>query len=668
MNLNNLTNRQQMILLILISADRPQTSLSIANRLSVSSRTVKSEMIQIEDVLKQNGARLIAKRNSGYSIEVASEERFADLREQLRSKSAHINLMNSKEGELFLYLTRKLVAGSQWITETRLCNEFYISPFQLNSLMKKISLFFESFRLNLLSSTKGVKISGSEQMIRVAMTELTELRSADSGNAAQDEQFEMWTGCSFQERQDIRHCFLRILRRSGYAVRDSASHRIAMYLIIARNRYQAGHRIEHLCNNDGQLEDTGVYRLAEEIVSELRKRFSGFDLDQTEILFIEALILSNLDVTLDENYQKAAPYLNEEITRAADEARKALYEYARITIEPESRADRTLKQMLLPIAAGKRYELDGYEHYDFSSDRTYQKDPLCMHVSWIVCRAVAKTLDCRFSLFDNTALACWFMGILTEERYPIKKLRILTTHSVAGAFAKTQTEALKELYSSFIETISPVELYEIRDLPENYYDVVLAENVEPGKYGKGLFGYNYDYPACRIKMVDNGTDFRTIYNEVLSLAYQTDTLIPELSSVHIYHEYEYFSEKQTYQLFAERYGSKPDKKKRLYRFMSEQKNENLLISNETAFVFGCSECCKDGYLDLYYLTKPGKWYGSSIRRILFVSWPDDASMIRLKTEAAVLNRFASDPNMAEDFSADPEQAMKKALRESVSVT
>ena len=260
------------------------------------------------------------------------------------------------------------------------------------------------------------------------------------------------------------------------------------------------------------------------------------------------------------------------------------------------------------------------------------------------------------------------MGVLTEERYPIKKLRILTTHSVAGAFAKTQTEALKELYSSFIETISPVELYEIRDLPENYYDVVLAENVEPGKYGKGLFGYNYDYPACRIKMVDNGTDFRTIYNEVLSLAYQTDTLIPELSSVHIYHEYEYFSEKQTYQLFAERYGSKPDKKKRLYRFMSEQKNENLLISNETAFVFGCSECCKDGYLDLYYLTKPGKWYGSSIRRILFVSWPDDASIIRLKTEAAVLNRFASDPNMAEDFSADPEQAMKKALRESVSVT
>ena len=50
MNLNNLTNRQQMILLILISADRPQTSLSIANRLSVSSRTVKSEMIQIEDI------------------------------------------------------------------------------------------------------------------------------------------------------------------------------------------------------------------------------------------------------------------------------------------------------------------------------------------------------------------------------------------------------------------------------------------------------------------------------------------------------------------------------------------------------------------------------------------------------------------------------------------
>ena len=45
------------------------------------------------------------------------------------------------------------------------------------------------------------------------------------------------------------------------------------------------------------------------------------------------------------------------------------------------------------IAAGKRYELDGYEHYDFSSDRTYQKDPLCMHVSWIVCRAVAKRLD-----------------------------------------------------------------------------------------------------------------------------------------------------------------------------------------------------------------------------------------------------------------------------------
>lgn len=74
----------------------------------------------------------------------------------------------------------------------------------------------------------------------MTITELFEFHFHKVELDQSDEEYARWIGCEFQEWQDIRHAVLRVLRVNGFAVRDSISQRIAMYLILAQNRCRTG--------------------------------------------------------------------------------------------------------------------------------------------------------------------------------------------------------------------------------------------------------------------------------------------------------------------------------------------------------------------------------------------------------------------------------------------
>lgn len=665
--LTDLTNRQQMILLLLVSSNQPQTSLTIAKKLGVSSRTVKTEMAVIATVLKNNGAQLIAKRNNGYSLVVDDKIAFGSMKEYLRSKTAHINLANSRESVLFVYLTRQLIASDTFTSIETMCTRLYISPSTLHNLLNDVYPFFKSFHLNVVTNSKGVKVSGEEQYLRLAMTELVELHPVTQNRVNQDENYERWVECPFQQRQDIRHLFLKVLRESGFAVRDSVSHRLAMYLIIARNRRLAGYRINQLPTETAVIKQSQIYILATDIIQTLNQRFSGYDFEENEVSFLASLLMANLDLTLCNDLYAVAPYLNKKLKDTVLAVNQRLNQ----VLQPQAgdiNWDETLiAQLILPLLLGKQLALDGYNHYDFSSDQTYQKNPVCMFLAAVTCQIIRQQTGCNISLSDECTLACGYLSQLVQTTYPIKKLRILTTHSIAGRFAKIQATGLEKYFSFLIEDITPVELYEIRGLPEEYYDVVLTENVKPGEKNQGLFGYNYEYPAATIQMLDNGRDFSTIYNEVLTLAYQTAQFIPSDNLIHFYDDFEYFSRNQVCQLFAERYAKDKTLTEKLYRFLTEENSRNCVSRNETVFLFGSIRYCQKGYLDMYTLAKPGRFDGVKVKYVFFVCLPENLSMPALKVWDSILATLDVQPGLPAAFRTEPQKTMQEIIHCSLTI-
>ena len=69
-----MVDRTDHILSCMMKANGPLTSAQLAEALGVSSRTVKASMPRVAQSLEEHGAKLCARRNAGYWIEVLDEK------------------------------------------------------------------------------------------------------------------------------------------------------------------------------------------------------------------------------------------------------------------------------------------------------------------------------------------------------------------------------------------------------------------------------------------------------------------------------------------------------------------------------------------------------------------------------------------------------------------
>lgn len=78
-----------------------------------------------------------------------------------------------------------------------------------------------------------------------------------------------------EERNEIRHIFLRVLRESGIAISDTYTNRIAWYLVLARNRIKAGFAVSMDEAKMTYLRSFDEAQIAIRIVAALQAAYSG---------------------------------------------------------------------------------------------------------------------------------------------------------------------------------------------------------------------------------------------------------------------------------------------------------------------------------------------------------------------------------------------------------
>ena len=665
-NFNELTNRQQLILAILITETHSLTSFDIANKISVSSRTIKNEMPMIKSFLKSNGAKLIAKRNLGYMVEIVDKKQFNTMKETLRSKNAHLNVKSLAKSELDIFIKRKLISEEDFITIENLSQEFYLSKTTIFNMLKKTYPFFKSFNLDIVKNSQGIKIIGPEYARRMAMTELVEITNdSDNQMYLNCSNFEKWTNCSMDERQDIRHLFLKLLRKSQFSVRDSISHRISMYLVIARNRFAFGKTIDELPNNYNDIKDTKIYQLSKIIFSELAEKFDGFGYAENEITFLAIYISSNLDISTYKDIKEFNKYIND-VDSVCNEISSYTNDYLGFNIIEQTKSESLFRKILLPMIISKHFSIDGATHYDFSYDNVYLSSPLMHYFAVLTCNYLNNRFNIKTSVLDEYLLTCFFWTAYLNVSFPIKPLNILTTHSLAAHFANEQCVKIKKMFPELINSITPVEMYEIRELPEEYYDAVIAENVIPQEKNQGLFGYNYDFPACQIKMSEEGHDIKNIYNNILFLAYQVDRFIPEFD-FNFYNDFIYVSKIQIFQLFAERYASNKSTVNAFYNHLKINNQSTYNSNGNMICIFGNSKYCEVPKFDCYTLNKSIKWNGFNVKYIFYVCLAESFNALNVKITHILLKYLSCNPELIEDFKKNHQETIHVILQDYLSI-
>ena len=295
-------------------------------------------------------------------------------------------------------------------------------------------------------------------------------------------------------------------------------------------------------------------------------------------------------------------------------------------------------------------------------EKEFLKSPLCVQYARHMAAALTETTGCRVSQTDISILSCYACAMLNQVKYDVKPLRILTTHFIGTQFAHMQAKELQNRYPDLIESITGMELYEIRGTDPKEYDVVLVGN---GSAGQGLFGYNYSYPASLLLMTQQGRDYNRIHNDVLINAYQLPSLLQAPGQIRVIEDFRFLSPEQFFQFISLRHAKDEATRSALETALTQQEAQYSLAQNECVVVFGQAGTCRHECMELYVLHKKSQWNEERVKYILFICMDCADSLQKVKALEIILCELTKNIEEIKQFAQNPTEEVRRILRQSL---
>lgn len=145
----------------------PQDEL--AQRLSVSTRTVRADITALNALLAGNGAQFILSRGNGYQLKIDDQARY----QQLQDSHPRMLRIPRTGPERVHYLVVRFLTSAFSLKLEDLADEWFVSRATLQSDMAEVREWFHRYRLTLETRPRhGMKLFGSEMAIRACLTDL----------------------------------------------------------------------------------------------------------------------------------------------------------------------------------------------------------------------------------------------------------------------------------------------------------------------------------------------------------------------------------------------------------------------------------------------------------------------------------------------------------------
>jgi len=145
----------------------PQDEL--AQRLSVSTRTVRADITALNALLAQHGAQFILSRGNGYQLKIDDPTRYQTLKS---AQPRALRIPRSGQERVHYLMVRFLTSAFSLKLED-LADEWFVSRATLQNDMAEVREWLQRYNLTLETRPRhGMKLFGSEMAIRACLTDL----------------------------------------------------------------------------------------------------------------------------------------------------------------------------------------------------------------------------------------------------------------------------------------------------------------------------------------------------------------------------------------------------------------------------------------------------------------------------------------------------------------
>ncbi|NPC94591.1 transcription antiterminator [Bacillus sp. WMMC1349] len=464
-----MNNRFKFILGELMAVDTPLTSHYFANQLNVTSRTIRSDVKELNQFLYRDGAFIQSIRGVGYQLSIENNARFQQfLQHMFQGGLKHPVFPN----ERILYLFKRLLLTDEYVKLENLADDLYVSKSTVQHDMREIRKRLKPYGIQLvIKPNYGFKLRGEEMKLRYCMAEHIFQK--------QEIDFEIIDTrvpiLPKAELNMIRETILENIMDQQMFLSDLALSNLLVHIVIACKRIRNGKHVSLYEADVKEMMNDQEYRVACSIAQNLEKNLKvKFPTEETAYMAIHLLGAKRTKV----NHDDMNDFIDDETGRLADLLIETIDHQFKLGIKKDKQLKSGISLHLKPALNRYRY---GMHIRNPLLDTIKTHDPLAFEAGIQAGEVLKK--ETGFDIEESEAgyLALHIGAAIERRKTNIMSKRCIIV-CVSGAGNAIWIESkLRSTFGAKLQILGTVNYYRLKQISLNALDFIISTIPLPEK-------------------------------------------------------------------------------------------------------------------------------------------------------------------------------------------
>lgn len=264
-----MNTRKKQLLKLLIGEQQPITGEQLAKSIQVTSRTVRNDIKEIEQLFEDEsaGAVIHSIRGRGYQLDITDDDTFKCFIQMTVEGDEPIPV---EPEDRVHYLVRKFLLSSEYLKIEDLANELYVSRSTMQNDIKDAKVILNKYQLDLAKRPNyGLRVSGKEKRIRYAISELLFKRTVTSGDGRYQQDWLL----PVKQMEKIQNIVLKQLKAVQLNLSDIALNNLVVHIAIACRRIESEQYVKLVNQDEVDIQKKKEYDVAKAIIREIEQIF-----------------------------------------------------------------------------------------------------------------------------------------------------------------------------------------------------------------------------------------------------------------------------------------------------------------------------------------------------------------------------------------------------------
>lgn len=648
-------SRHISILLAIMNHDGIITSEDLAIFSKSSSRSVKSDIVKLnEDLMKEGIAKIVATRSKGYYIEVINHNKFEELRSSL--SKTHVYFFNDdiEITSRRLFIAQKLLLN-EYTRVDDLAESFYLSKSAIKSELKWITNFFSSYNVKLTTVVgKGLIPCGNEENLRSLMVEVFCSQYLDLNIEFGVKEFR---NLFYEEEEyyaDLRHAFLKILRESKMSVLDINTKKLATYLCLMQQRWRKGKRIHVDDKTRETIQKQYEYQVATEIFE--TQYITSYDEDEKVHFALLLMCYRDVDLLSKNDQETISPiiraasnyYLDELIDKLKNELGGELFRLELFEVFRNS-----FLSLLIPIYTRSKYDSNAkMRMVTYYNKQEIASSPIALDIARRMLVHSQKILNDKIDehVFWSVPPLIDLMFQSINFQYNKRRLGII---SLAGrTVGKQRADILYRKFGNYIDKIDIFNQYELRRINFDDYDGVLVDTE---------CVYNY-YPIKFYKYtgINDDNEIQTLFNELFTQGFASEIVTKLSHLTNVFSSFQCHNYMEFFHLMCYKHALQDMEEQLMEYFIEKGTRFSFYNKNsQISMIFGPYEYIGEEFIEIYHLNYKMIWQKPyEIKYIIFICLDPNKKISELKIINLILFNLYHHPKCLKEMFENIEETYR----------